>query len=89
MKFIVTMKTPDVLDEAIQEEVQSQMVQELDEPDCDDANKLLDRIDEESLEQRIEEIKDGLCKRWFKHEEYLTVEIDTEAETCVVVPCEE
>ena len=27
-----------------------------------------------------------LCKRWIRYNEYITVEVDTEQETCVVVP---
>lgn len=27
-----------------------------------------------------------LCKKWFEYGEYLTVEIDTDAKTCTVVP---
>ena len=83
MKFCVTMKTPDALDEAIQEIVQSDMVCEM--GDGDDANKLLDMIDEDECEDRIRAVK-NICASWFQYEDYLTVEIDTEAKTCVVVP---
>jgi hypothetical protein len=35
-------------------------------------------------QQRAEEVRD-LCSTWFKYSEYLEVEIDTEAKTCVVI----
>jgi len=82
MKFRVTMKTPDALDEAIQEIIQSDMVNELD--DGSDANEILANLDDDELERRIDEVKDA-CEKWFENGEYLTVEIDTEAQTCVVV----
>lgn len=36
---------------------------------------------------KIEELK-SLCRTWLRYGEYLTVEIDTEAKTCVVMPVE-
>ena len=27
-----------------------------------------------------------LCRRWFRHGEYLQVEIDTDMETCTLIP---
>jgi hypothetical protein len=51
MKFRVTMKDPDTLNDAIEEAVEKQM-----------------------------------CGRWFGYGEYLTVEIDTDAKTCTVIP---
>ena len=52
MKIRVTFKTPDVLDEAQQEEF----------------------------------VKD-LAAKFFKHGEYVTIELDTDDQTAVVVPC--
>lgn len=47
----------------------------------------LDRAIENKVNDldEFDEIK-ALANRWFKHGEYLTVEIDTESETCTVVP---
>lgn len=75
MKFRVTMKDPDTLYEAIKEAVDEQVeALPLDEDEREDV-----------AETRIEKVKE-LCGTWFKYDEYLEVEIDTDAETCVVVP---
>lgn len=58
MKFQVSMKCPDALDQAI--------------------NNATDTIQEEA------EIK-KLCEKWFKWGEYVTLEINTDAKTCIVL----
>ena len=75
MKFRVTMKDPDTLGDAIKEAVEG------------DVKFLVDDPDEQSalIEVRQEKVSE-ICKEWFKWGEYLTVEIDTEAGTAVVVP---
>jgi len=76
MKFRVTMKDPDTLHDAIREAVEREVAAM---PDLDDDER------EAIIEKRNEKVSDK-CDRWFKYSEYLTVEIDTEAMTCVVVP---
>ena len=73
MKFKVTMKDPDVLDEAIIEAVEETV-----EDMPDDEQKAI-------MDVRLLKVK-SITRKWFKYGEYLTVEIDTEAETCIVVP---
>ena len=75
MKFRVTMKDPDTLGDAIKEAVEG------------DVKLLVDDPKEQSalIEVRQEKVSE-ICKEWFKWGEYLTVEIDTEAGTAVVVP---
>lgn len=73
MKFRVTMKNPDALDMAITHAVSSSIEQ--------DDHEL---IDEEHVDDEISEIK-NMCSRWFHGGEYLTVEVDTEEGTCIVV----
>lgn len=76
MKFRVTMKDPDTLLDSVNEAV------------MDDLKKVegLNRVEIEAVaDQRKEEFSD-LCGAWFRYGEYLTVEIDTDAKTCVVVP---
>lgn len=75
MKFRVTMKDPDTLHDAIREAVKREV-------DGFPAND--DEEREMLIESRTEKCND-LCGRWFKYSEYLTVEIDTDAKTCVVV----
>lgn len=74
MKFVVTMKDPDTLHDAIQTAVADAMETGLDK-------------DEHAavLGLRVEKAE-KVCARWFEHGEYLTVEIDTETGTCVVAP---
>jgi hypothetical protein len=75
MKFRVTMKSPNCLEDSISEAV-------------NDASLDWDNVSKEDIEDEIynqtEEFKE-LCKKWFKYGELITVEIDTEAKTCVVV----
>lgn len=74
MKFQVSMKNPDALDEAIQEAARTSLLASKDIDD-DEVGLL--------MEHRCEKLR-AICKQWFEHGEYLTVEIDTEANTCVV-----
>ena len=74
MKFTVTMKDPDgvfaCITEAVTEEVEK--------------IKGLSEDEREALiEQRTDEVKDTM-KKWFEYSEYLRVEIDTDAVTCIV-----
>lgn len=76
MKFRVQMKDPDTLHDAMREAVE------------EDVKKIpgLTEEEQEAVQgKRLETISD-LCARWFEYGEYLQVEIDTEAATCVVVP---
>jgi hypothetical protein len=72
MKFQVYMKCPDALDRAIHDAVQGQLMYVPDE----DKSEAGDSLYEEALHVA--------CK-WFRYQEYLTVEIDTEAKTCTVL----
>lgn len=76
MKFKVTMKDPDGCYDAFQDAAKEtvEAIQGLDE----DEKKHL-------IETKLEKIKKAASK-WFEYSEYLTVEVDTDAGTCVVVP---
>lgn len=74
MRIRVTMKQPDVLDDAITDAVSELSISALDEDEMRAVRNT-----------RADKIR-GLASRWFEYGEYLTVEIDTEAETCTVVP---
>jgi hypothetical protein len=74
LKFQVQMKDPDTLSDAIADAVDEEL-------------KPLNLPEDEReavAEKRIEKVGD-VCDKWFKYGEYLTVEIDTEAKTCVVL----
>ena len=75
MKFVVQMKDPDVLHDAIYEAVTAEV-------------ENMEGLDEDEKEAVVETRKlkvQELCGKWFEYGEYLRVEIDTEAETCTVI----
>ena len=76
MKFRVTMKDPDTLCDAITDAVESSVAQM---PD-------LDQEEREAVREKRRDTVSDVCGAWFRYGEYLTVEIDTDAKTCVVVP---
>ena len=76
MKFTVQMKDPDTLDDAIADAVKDDLATVVGLDDDDRANLA------ESREEKAREV----AARWFEYGEYLAVEIDTEAKTCVVLP---
>lgn len=76
MKFTVTMKDPDTLQDSIRDAT----IREV---------KAMGLTDPEEIEALVElraEKVGNTCSKWFPDGEYLSVEIDTEAGTCVVVP---
>jgi len=72
MKFQVMMKDPDTLYEAIEDAIKELHIEGL------DADEL------EAVKERRKKSVGEMCRQWFKFGEYLTVEIDTDAETCIV-----
>jgi len=73
MRFQVTFKTPDSLENTVDEETEYEL-STLEDEFQDDENR--------------EEIKAKLMKfasKWVKWSEYITVEFDLEAETCKVL----
>lgn len=75
MKFRVTMKDPDCLHDAIKEAVEAD-VAALDLP-----------LDEAAVVADVRSAKArSVCATWFRFDEYITVEIDTDAGTATVVP---
>ena len=76
MKFKITMKDPDGYWDCVQDAAKEM------------AEKVTG-IDEDEKEALIESKKEkigNLLNKWFEYSEYLTVEVDTDAGTCVVVP---
>lgn len=80
MKFQVTMKDPDVLHDSIQDAARC-----VADKIADQSNGL-ELLQYEAIENATKEQFGKLCARWFEYGEYLTVEIDTEAQTITVVP---
>lgn len=76
MKFTVTMKDPDGVFECVRNAVEEE-VKKVDGLSEDERERL--------VQSRAEEVGSSM-KRWFQYAEYLTVEVDTDAGTCVVVP---
>jgi len=79
MKFKVTLKDPDGVYESIEDAAKSAANEVAGVLELDDEDRA------SFVERKTEKLK-KLCSKWFEYGEYLTVEIDTEAETCVVVP---
>ncbi len=79
MKFRVTMKDPDTLQDAISSAVETDVLM------ADG----LDSDERESVAEKRREKVAKLCSEWFKFGEYLTVEVDTEARTATVVSAKE
>lgn len=73
MKFTVTMKDPDTLYDAINDAIEESL------------SDVEDEDEREAIEEVRKEKLKNLCAQWFDYGEYLTVEIDTEANTCTVV----
>lgn len=78
MKFKVQMKDPDVLHDSIQEAVENELKGQGVGVTAPDEVEALSEI-------RRDKVR-ALCAKWFRYGEYLTVEIDTDADTCVVCP---
>lgn len=74
MKFKVQMKDPDTLHDAIADAIHK------------DTASIADGDERTAVKEVRGDKVRALCSRWFEYGEYLTVEIDTEAQTCVVVP---
>lgn len=83
MKFRVTMKDPDTLHDAIQEAIERELANHVEQ--FTGTEYLLDADERDAIQERREEKTRELCAKWFRYSEYLTVEIDTDAKTCVVV----
>lgn len=75
MKFKVQMKDPDTLGDAINDAVGNEV-----------GGMDLSADEKEAVSELRREAVGKLCAKWFEYSEYLCVEIDTEAGTCVVVP---
>lgn len=74
MKFTVTMKDPDTLQDAIAEAVRVNITIEG-----------LDAEETEMVRERRSQAIAALCAKWFEWGECLCVEIDTDTKTCVVL----
>lgn len=78
MKIQITMKNPDCISDAIDRAVELAV----DEREAEQ----LGRVERESaIKDKVEELEDAI-KPWVKYNEYITIEIDTEANTAIVLP---
>ena len=81
MKFRISMKTPEALDRAVREAARELAG----EPPTHGEGFIASHYYKDNLEEHVDDLKE-LAKTWFEFGEYLTVEVDTEAKTCVVIP---
>lgn len=76
MKFMVQMKDPDTLNDAIGDAVREEV----------EKIGALDKDEQEAvIIERGDKVR-KVCAKWFEYSEYLRVEIDTDAGTCTVLP---
>ncbi len=78
MKFRVTFKDPDTLDDTIKEVVDDGIASKFAAKQYDDEEAGAVR------DVQIERLR-KLCSRWFEYGEYVVIEIDTDAKTASVV----
>lgn len=75
MKFTVTFKDPDTLDDSIRDAV------------CAEVAKMgLDEDEAGIVIGLRRERASAACSRWFEYGEYVRIEVDTDAGTAIVVP---
>jgi hypothetical protein len=75
MKLLISMKTPDAVICAATDYARREL-EASGQADADDAAEQLENLTEEGKE---------LLSRWFTHGEYVRLEVDTDAGTCVVL----
>lgn len=81
MKFRVLFKTPDALDGALEEHMDTHCEEcEEHDPECDECNAL-----EDKALQAISQIK-NIGEKFIEYGEYITIEFDTETQSATVVP---
>ncbi len=78
MKFRITFKDPDVVSDAISEAID----EELEQSGLPEDERLMLR------DHRIEKLQDKVTK-WFHYMEYVTIEVDTDKNTAIVIPNED
>ena len=74
MKIKITFKDPDALIDCVADGVRENFT----------IGDLSEEEAEKVLEVRGETVRE-ICSKWFEYGEYLTVEVDTEKETCEVL----
>ena len=78
MKFRITMKDPDGVNDSLKEAAEARVAKIAEA-------SALDGEEREALLESTQEKLSETISRWFEYGEYLDVEVDTEAGTCVVV----
>ena len=78
MKIRITAKGPDSIDDSVQRAIQES---------TQDLTGLSPEARDEVMDRRAEEIWDAVG-RYVKHNEYITIEIDSESGLAIVVPAE-
>lgn len=75
MKFTVYLKDPDTLQDAINDAVKEELLRVLED---DEEREAVAEIRKQNTSEA--------CATWFQYGECVTLEIDTKAMTCVVLP---
>jgi hypothetical protein len=74
MKFRVTFKTPDVVEDCIREAIGDEKWEK----------KLTDEFTQDDNDS-VRETLDLVSNKWFRYGEYVTIEVDSEADTAIVI----
>lgn len=77
MKIKIQMKDPDVMHDAVADAVWEELR----------ASHMPKDEQDVLYEVRSDKVR-AICATWFRYSEYLTVEVDTEAMTCTVLPAD-
>lgn len=88
MKIEITFKMPDAVAEAIQDQLLELENRFLERHQVESKRALSNRMAEElsELRQDLKHCIASAAERWIQYGEYLQVELDTEANTCTVLP---
>lgn len=88
MEIRLCFKTPDVVEDAIRDAIDSERARFLALHDVETEDEL-DEASAEELSEKLWELKDQakqVCNRWFQFGEVVNLVVDTEAETISVQP---
>lgn len=85
MKFQVTFKTPDALDEGVEAALTSWYSRLKAEAEAIESLESFTGEDLECVKDRVREKMLDSASKWIEWGEYITIELDTEADTCKVI----
>jgi len=76
MKFTITVKNPDSIEDSIDNAVEDMIQSKLEDADFPNV---------ETMREEAKEMLWASCKKWVEYQEYIRIEIDTENGTATVL----